>query len=84
VPKLGRVNFGIIGLFVTVKKVRVGEKAEKSENKARGGGGGVVLRKWLTFCRVVGSLEACYIGCSSLPLLRIATLVGPSWGGAGA
>jgi len=78
VPKIGEF------LFVTVKKnVASGKRTESP--KGEGTKGGVVcIEEGLTFCRVVGSLEACYIGCSSLPLLRIVTLVGPSWGGAGA
>jgi hypothetical protein len=81
VPKLRRVIFGIIGLFVTFKNVHIGEKAESP--KIKWGRGGCVERM-AYFCRVVGSPEACYIGCSSLPLLRTVALVGPSWGGAGA
>ena len=59
--------------LVSPKAPSESAKSEGRKKRKKKGGG-------LTFCMVVGSVEVCYTGCSSPPLLLIATLAGPSWG----
>lgn len=71
------LDWEIIFCLVSPKAPSESAKSEggKKEEKGRGR-----EAKGLTFCMVVGSAEVCYTGCSSPPLLLIATLAGPSWG----